>query len=221
VSALIDPREANHPHFSLNLQQAAQARAWETLAKAAAMIEPGMDDVDGKAIVDQAILDSGAERLWHASQVRFGPNTLLPFGEAPKSPHVLEPNDIFFLDIGPCYDGHEGDVGSGFILGHVPAYQSLIEDSKAVFAAVKTHWAETGATGPELYDFALAEAAKRRRTLALEGASGHRIGAFPHRVHHSGKLKAFGKTPTPACWILEIHVVDHALKAGAFYEDML
>ena len=221
MTSLLDPREANHPHFRLELQETAQTRAWETLALAAAMIEPGMNDLDGKAIVDQAIMDSGAERLWHASQVRFGTNTLLPFGEAPAMPHILEPNDIFFLDIGPCYDGHEGDVGSGFTLGQVPAYQNLIDDSKAVFAAVKAHWAEAGANGRDLYNFALAEAARRGRTLALEGASGHRIGAFPHRVHHSGKLKAFGKTPSPACWILEIHVVDHALKAGAFYEDML
>ncbi len=221
MTAVIDPREANHLHFRLELQEAAQARAWETLARAAAMIEPGMNDLDGKAIVDQAIMNSGAERLWHASQVRFGPNTLLPFGETPAAPHILGPEDIFFLDIGPCYEGHEGDVGAGFTLGRVPAYESLIEDSKAVFAAVKAHWTETGANGTELYDFALADAAKRGRALALEGASGHRIGAFPHRVHHSGKLKAFGKTPSPAAWILEIHVVDHALKAGAFYEDML
>jgi hypothetical protein len=34
-----------------------------------------MNELDGKAIVDQAIMDSGAERLWHASQVRFGSNT--------------------------------------------------------------------------------------------------------------------------------------------------
>lgn len=216
-----DPREANHDHFSLPLQQAAQARAWDALAKAAAMIEPGMNDLDGRAIVDQVIAESGADRLWHASQVRFGPNTQLPFGEVPAAPHVLGENDIFFLDIGPCYEGHEGDVGAGFTIGADPVHRTLIADSKAVFEAVKAHWAATGATGPELYRFARQEADQRGRTLALEGASGHRIGAFPHRVHHSGKLKAFDKTPSPACWILEIHVVDRNLGIGAFYEDML
>jgi Xaa-Pro aminopeptidase len=217
----IDPREANGTHFDLTLQRAAQSRAWETLAMAAAMIEPGMDDVDGKAIVDQAIMDSGAQRLWHASQVRFGPNTMLPFGQASGAPHVLCPNDIFFLDIGPCYDGHEGDVGRGFTLGAVPEFTSLIADSKAVFEAVKAHWLSGGCTGQELYDFARAEATRRGRTMALEGAAGHRIGDFPHRIHHKGKLKDFGKTPSPDLWILEIHLVDNALQAGAFYEDML
>jgi Xaa-Pro aminopeptidase len=217
----LDPREATGTHFDPELQRAAQRRAWETLAVAAALIEPGMDDVDGKAIVDQAIMDSGAQHMWHASQVRFGPNSMLPFGRIPEAPHVLGANDIFFLDIGPCYDGHEGDVGRGFTIGDVPEFTSLIADSKAVFEAVKAHWLAGGCTGQELYDFARAEAASRGRTMALEGAAGHRIGDFPHRIHHKGKLKDFGKTPSPDLWILEIHLVDRALQAGAFYEDIL
>jgi Xaa-Pro aminopeptidase len=221
MTDVIDIREATGLNFSKTLQHAAQERAWETLAIAAAMIEPGMDDVDGKAIVDQAIMDSGAERLWHASQVHFGPNTMLPFGVVPDAPHVLRSDDIFFLDIGPCYDGHEGDVGRGFVLGHHPRFHELIEDSKAVFGAVKSRWLEGDCTGQDLYDFACAQAKRRGRTLALEGAAGHRIGDFPHRIHHTGKLKDFGKTPSPNLWILEIHLIDPTLKAGAFYEDML
>jgi Xaa-Pro aminopeptidase len=216
-----DPREANGAPFSLELQRAAQARAWETLARAAAMIEPGMDDRDGKAIVDQVIHESGAQSMWHASQVRFGPNTQLPFGVVPETAHILNDNDIFFLDIGPCYDGHEGDVGKGFILGRAPEFQALIEDSHAIFNAVKDHWVTQGISGAELYDFAIHMAKSHGRTLALEGASGHRIGDFPHRIHHRGPLKAFHKTPSPNCWVLEIHVLDSALKAGAFFEDVL
>jgi Xaa-Pro aminopeptidase len=216
-----DPREANHDHFDPSLQRTAQARAWQVLQRAAAKIEPGMDDVDGKAIVDQLIMESGADRLWHASQVRFGPNTQLPFGVAPTSPHVLGPNDMFFLDIGPCYKGHEGDVGSGFTVGHSPDFEALIADSKAVFEAVKAHWSDTGANGEELYAFARAQAFERGRTLALEGASGHRIGAFPHHIYHKGKLTHYGKTPSANHWILEIHLIDKALNRGAFFEDML
>jgi Xaa-Pro aminopeptidase len=216
-----DPREATGAQFDVALQRKAQQQAWDILNHAAAMIEPGMDDVDGKAIVDQAIMDSGAQRLWHASQVRFGPNTMLPFGQVPLEPHILQPDDIFFLDIGPCYEGHEGDVGRGFTRGEVPAFSELIADSKAVFEAVKAHWQAGGCTGQELYDFARTQATARGRTLALEGAAGHRIGDFPHRIHHTGKLKDFGKTPSADLWILEIHLVDRDLKAGAFYEDML
>jgi Xaa-Pro aminopeptidase len=133
----------------------------------------------------------------------------------------LGADDIFFLDIGPCYDGHEGDVGRGFVIGRPENYAALIEDSKAIFGRVKEHWEKTGCNGHDLYTFARDEAASRGRKLALEGAAGHRIGDFPHRIHHTGKLKDFGKTPSPDLWILEIHLVDRALKAGAFYEDML
>jgi Xaa-Pro aminopeptidase len=216
-----DPHQANHDHFDPVLQRAAQTRAWETLRLAAARIEPGMDDVDGKAIVDQTIRDSGAERLWHASQVRFGKNTLLPFGVSPAAPHVLQADDMFFLDIGPCYDGHEGDVGMGFTLGSAPACAELIDESKAVFEAVKAHWASTGATGQALYEFAHEQAVLRGRALALQGAAGHRIGTFPHHVFHKGKLQHYGRTPAADHWILEIHLIDEALGRGAFYEDML
>jgi Xaa-Pro aminopeptidase len=216
-----DPREATGPDFDIALQRAAQHRAWETLTRAAAMIEPGMDDVDGKAIVDQAIKESGAERLWHASQVRFGPNTTLPFGQAPQAAHILQAHDIFFLDIGPVYDGHEGDVGCGFTMGHVPHYDGLIGDSKTVFEQVKARWLEGDISGQALYDFARSCAADLGRTLGTKGASGHRIGDFPHGIHYRGKLKDFGKTPSPDLWILEIHLLDHGLGVGAFYEDML
>ena len=216
-----DPREATGAPFDAALQNQAQKRAWETLFSAAAMIEPGLDDVDGKAIVDQAIKDSGAQRLWHASQVRFGPNTLLPFGVSPQTPHILQSHDIFFLDIGPCYGGHEGDVGRGFTIGDAPKHEALIADSMAVFLAVKAHWQTSGCTGHDLYDFAQSEASSRGRELAIQGAAGHRIGDFPHRIHHRGKLKDFTKTPSQNLWILEIHLVDRELGAGAFYEDML
>ena len=221
MTIALDHREATGALFDINLQRQAQHRAWQTLALAAAMIEPGMDDLDGKAIVDQAIKESGAQRLWHASQVRFGPNTLLPFGAFPTAPHILQPDDIFFLDIGPCYDGHEGDVGRGFTTGHAPAYEALIADSRAVFQSVKSHWQDTGCTGHDLYDFAKAEAASRGREVSFTGAAGHRIGDFPHGIHHAGKLRDFAKTPSPDLWILEIHLVDKILNAGAFYEDML
>jgi Xaa-Pro aminopeptidase len=221
IMTTTDPREATGGGFDPGLQRKAQQRAWQTLYDAAARIEPGMDDVDAKALVDQVIAESGADRLWHASQVRFGPNTMLPFGKIPDAPHVLRSGDIFFLDIGPCYDGHEGDVGQGFVLGEHVAHQKLIGDSKTVFEAVKQHWIQTGSSGQELYDYARGIARSLGRTMALEGASGHRIGDFPHGIHHKGKLKDFGKTPSPDLWILEIHLIDPALQAGAFYEDML
>jgi Xaa-Pro aminopeptidase len=211
----IDPRHANGPDWDPALQRAAQDRAWSVLHHAAAAMRPGMTDLDGRGLVDRLIKDSGASQQWHASQVRFGPNTMLPFGKTPDRQHVLSEGDIFFLDIGPVYDGHEGDVGSGFTVGASP-HSGLIGDSKAVFDAVKSHWQATGITGEALYDFA-----RSGWTLALEGASGHRLGDFPHRIHYRGKLATFDATPAQDRWILEIHLIDEANGIGAFYEDLL
>jgi Xaa-Pro aminopeptidase len=218
---IADPREAVGEIWSLERQRAAQARAWDVLARAAARIEPGMDDRDGQALVDAEIAAAGAERLWHATQARFGPNTMLPFGVAPERTHVLATGDIFFLDIGPVFDGHEGDVGQGFTLGAAPAHQALIDDAFAVFETTKAHWRATGATGGDLYLHAKAQARARGRALALTGASGHRLGDFPHRIHHRGKLVDYDATPGRGLWILEIHLVDPEARAGAFFEDLL
>lgn len=218
---MADTREAVGAVWSEAAQRAAQARGWDVLARAAAMIEPGMDDRDGLALVNDAIAASGARRLWHASQVRFGPNTSLTFGKMPDRPHVLQPGDPFFLDIGPVYDGHEADVGRSFTLGADGPGEALAADGRAVWQEVATQWAATGASGEALYRFAEARARARGRRLTLTGAAGHRIGDFPHGIHFKGKLAEFDGRPGPALWILEIQLIDDATGTGAFHEDLL
>jgi Xaa-Pro aminopeptidase len=180
-----------------------------------------MTDLDGRALVDETIHAAGAERLWHASQVRFGPNTRLPFGEAPARQHILQPGDAFFLDIGPVIDGHEGDVGRTFTLGGDGPGEALAQDGRDVWAIVADHWRRTRASGADLYAVAHDEAAARGRQLALTGAAGHRIGDFPHHIHHRGKLIDHESSPASDLWILEIHLIDTDTRLGAFHEDIL
>lgn len=216
-----DPRQAVGDVWSPALQHAAQARAWAALHRAAAAIEPGMDDRDGLALVNSIIEASGSERLWHASQVRFGLNTSLTFGKVPDRPHVLRPGDAFFLDIGPVYDGHEGDVGQTFTLGGDGPGEALAADGRAVWEAVAARWRTSRETGEALYRFAEDQARARGRRLTLTGAGGHRIGDFPHHIHHKGKLTDYDSCPAADLWILEIQVLDDTLGLGAFHEDLL
>ena len=153
--------------------------------------------------------------------MRFGVNTVLPFAKPPLENHVLQDDDLFFLDIGPVFHGYESDIGETFQLGSNPKTQKLIEDSKTLFAMVKKHWQMTGSNGEELYRYASSHAEERGYKLALEGASGHRISEFPHAAHYRGKLKTFDLIPTPSRWILEIHLIDTQRKIGAFSEDVL
>lgn len=216
-----DPREAVGEAFDPAAQEAAQALGWQALHAAAARIEPGMTATDGRRIVAEETAARGSERLWHASQVRFGPETTLPFGRAPEREHVLASGDLFFLDIGPVHLGHEADVGLAFSMGPCPLNAALVADSRAVFDATRALWLAEAPDGADLYAHAEAEARARGRLLQAEGASGHRIGDFPHRVHHRGRLKDFPRRPAPGRWILEIHLIDPDRGVGAFFEDLL
>ena len=216
-----DPREKVGESFNEDDFLQAQKRGWEALYHVAQMIKPGMVEADAKKLLKEVMVEYNSEKIWHPPQVRFGVNTTLPFGKPQISDHVLQEDDLFFLDIGPVFNGYESDIGETFQLGSNPITKKLIEDSKNIFSEVKKHWSTAGVNGEELYQFATGLAGERGWKLALEGASGHRISEFPHAAHFRGKLKGFDLTPTRSRWILEIHLIDPGRKVGAFFEDVL
>ncbi|MES2855451.1 MAG: ERF family protein [Bdellovibrionota bacterium] len=183
-------------------------------------LRPGMTELDAHKILKERIAESGAEKIWHPSQIRFGKNTIHSFGEKAE-PVPLNENDHLFMDIGPVYDGYEGDVGATYVLGNDPHLTRLSEDSKIIFDEVKKHWSTTGTTGEALYAFAEESARSRGWKLNPNGASGHRVSEFPHSAHYRGKLKSFERQPTPYRWILEIQLFDETRKLGSFFEDLL
>jgi methionyl aminopeptidase len=216
-----DPREKVGEAFNEDDFLRAQKRGWEALYHVAQMIKPGMVEADAKKLLKEVLIEFSSEKIWHPPQVRFGVNTVLPFSKPQLADHVLKEDDVFFLDIGPVFDGYESDIGETFQLGSNPKTKKLISDSKEIFKAVKTHWKSTGVNGEHLYEFATGLATERGWKLALEGASGHRISEFPHAAHYRGKLKTFELVPTQSRWILEIHLIDTDRKIGAFFEDVL
>lgn len=216
-----DPREKVGNSFDENDFLKAQKRGWDALYQVARMVKPGMVEADAKKLLKIVLEDYAAKKIWHPPQVRFGVNTVLPFGKPQLADHVLDEDDLFFLDIGPVFGGYESDIGETFQLGSDLHTKKLISDSKDVFNQVKLHWEKTGVNGEELYQFATKLATEKGWALALEGASGHRISEFPHAAHFRGKLKGFELVPTPNRWILEIHLVDPNRKIGAFFEDVL
>lgn len=199
----------------------AQARAWKALEATAAQLKPGDTEKDALAILKSVLKTEGVEKIWHPPQIRFGPNTIQPFGKPGVSDVRLRENDLFFLDIGPVFEGHEGDVGTTFTIGDDPRFKKIASDAKAVFNDVRDEWARTGKNGEALYAFAAQRAEEKGWKLSLNGASGHRVSDFPHAIHYRGKLKTFAATPTANRWILEIHLVDPDGQFGAFHEDLL
>ena len=180
-----------------------------------------MTETDARVLLNDTLKKLGYEKIWHPPQIRFGANTVQPFGKPSDKEVVLQENDLFFLDIGPVFNGYEGDAGETFAVGDDEDLKRLATDAKAVFNDVKDFWKASGVSGRSLYTFAKDAASKRGWRLSLDGASGHRVSDFPHAIHHRGKLRTFELQPTPNRWILEIHLFHPTRKYGAFYEDLL
>jgi Xaa-Pro aminopeptidase len=207
--------------FDLDQFLSGQKRAWQLLEELKTQIQPGMTEAQAHQIYSALQEKSGAQKYWHPAKIRFGVNTLHSFSEPSNPDVVLQANDIFFVDIGPIYNGYEGDVGRTFQVGEWPQAKRVIESCELIFHKVAEKFKTQQLKGAELYVYAESLAREQGYELVGDGAQGHRIGDFPHAIHYRGSLKGFDRTPSPHRWILEIQLRDHASQIGAFYEDLL
>ncbi|MBE5314351.1 MAG: aminopeptidase P family protein [Xanthomonadales bacterium] len=198
---------------------AARERSREATRRVAEQLRAGMREDEAHRLADQIFRDLGFDRVWHPTHIRFGRNTLKLYKEASELDVVLAVNDLFFIDIGPVWDGHEGDYGDTFVLGDDPAHHAIAAAARELFEVVAEHW-RTGCTGQQLYAFAERAAEQRGYILNL-GSPGHRLGDFPHAVHKAGKLAAAEFAPASGLWVLEIQLRHPILPIGAFFEDLL
>jgi Xaa-Pro aminopeptidase len=207
--------------FDLDLLQAARDKTLAVILEASRSVRPGMTELEAKALVNQIQARMGAPKSWHPPQIRFGENTTLGFGARGRENPALGENDIYFFDVGPIFDGHEGDVGRAFAVGEDPEMIRCCADVEAVWQEVRDRWKERGVSGAELYAFAQASAERRGWMLALDQANGHRIADFPHAARSRGSIEGWASTPAPNRWILEIQIRHPSRSFGAFYEDLL
>ena len=188
-------------------------------------MRPGMREGDACALATQILHDMGMQRIWHQTLVRFGPDTLKTFKERITPDQVLGERDIFFIDIGTVWDGHEGDAGATFVVGDDPEMAACARAAQTLWHRVAERWQgngtdEPGLSGVALYDHAasLAEAMGWRLNLDIKG---HRVSDFPHAIHRAGDLGDFDAPPASGLWILEIQIAHPTRAFGAFYEDLL
>ncbi len=208
-------------HFKLDELQEARNKTLQVILEASKAIKEGHTEADAKKIISDIQTQMGALKSWHPPQIRFGKNTLLPFGVLGDESVVLQPNDIFFFDIGPIFNGHEGDVGRAFVIGSDPEMKKCCQDVEAIWFEVRDRWFEQKCTGKELYEFAQNAAVKKGWELSLKKANGHRISDFPHAAKQRGSIEGFDQHPQANRWILEIQIKHPTRSFGAFYEDLL
>ncbi len=213
-------REATGSVFSLSAMAHARAQSMASVQRIARGIQPGMTEEQAGVHARQVLQDMGMQRTWHPIIVRFGASTLKTFKQRSDPAQVLGANDIFFIDIGPVWDGHEGDAGDTFVVGNDPEMQACAEAARTLWRAVRQRWCDAGLSGQELYRYAAEQAQAMGWRLNLD-IKGHRVCDFPHAIYRAGDLGDFALCPSSGLWILEIQIAHPARAFGAFYEDLL
>jgi Xaa-Pro aminopeptidase len=206
--------------FALESMRHARDRTWEVVERVAAGIRAGMLESEAAAECKRILQDLGMDRIWHPILIRFGENTLRTFNQRSEGDPRLKDDDIFFIDLGVVWQGHEGDAGATFVVGADAEMKACAEAAKTVFDEVEHHWRTTGAGGKALYDYAAERASALGWRLNLE-IKGHRVSDFPHAIYKAGNLGDFDAYPDAGLWILEIQLAHPTRAFGSFYEDLL
>jgi Xaa-Pro aminopeptidase len=214
------PGETVGSIFDPTLMQRARELTWAALHSIRDRMQPGISEDEAKLAAMEVFRELGFERLWHPTYIRIGSNTTKTYRQ-PSDPGVrLGDNDSYFVDLGLVFDGHEGDVGDTFVVGHAPQRQACADAARALFHEVANAWRTQGLSGQSLYAFASdrAEAMGWRLNHAIKG---HRVSDFPHSIHRAGDLGDLQVSPSSGLWILEIQIAHPSEPYGAFYEDLL
>jgi hypothetical protein len=207
-------------NFVLDSMMYARDRTWDVVNQLSSLVRPGMLESEAAAECKRLMTALGMERIWHPSLVRFGANTLKTFKERSEGDPRLADNDIFFIDLGIVWKGHEGDAGATFVVGDDPEMIGCAVAAQRLFDDVEAYWRKTGTTGIALYEHAEHRANEMGWRLNLD-IKGHRVSDFPHAVYKAGKLGDFAACPDVGLWILEIQIAHPTRPCGAFYEDLL
>ena len=213
-------REAVGASFDPALMHRARELAWAALNGICERMHPGISEDEAKVEAAEVFREIGFERLWHPTYIRIGPNTTKTYRQ-PSDPGVrLGVNYSYFIDLGLVFDGHEGDVGNTFVVGHAPEQQACANAARALFDEVAQAWRTKGLSGQALYTFA-DERAKAMGWRLNHEIKGHRVSDFPHSIHKAGDLGDLDCAPSSGLWILEIQIAHPTEPFGAFYEDLL
>ena len=220
IEADHSPQEAVGQVFSLPAMVEARDLTFEAVSRIAAAIVPGVTEAEAHDRAQRILEAMGMERLWHKTIIRFGPGTIDTFHAPIEPDRVLAADDIFFVDLGVVWNGHEGDAGNTFAVGGDAEMHACAEAARTLWHDVAGRWRRDGLSGEALYQYALERAAADGWRLNWE-VKGHRVSDFPHAIYKAGALGDLDACPATGLWILEIQISHPTRPFGAFYEDLL
>lgn len=207
------------PRYSLDGMLAAREQSIRALAQIASKLKVGMTTGQALDMANQHLQAMGASHTWHPTYVRFGPDTARIQLQGVDLQRTLQANDIAVVDLGPVWDGYEGDYGDTFVFGENPLHRACTQALHEVFDETCQAWRE-GLSGRELYDFAQSRAEARGWVLE-RNIAGHRLSDFPHALHGPATLATLDIVPSEMVWVLEIQLRHPTEEVGGFFEDVL
>jgi len=220
VSPCFDPIwEKVGPRYSLDGMLAAREKSIRALAAIVSQLKVGMTTGEALEMAAQQLQAMGASHTWHPTYIRFGADTVRPPREGIDRQRRLRATDIAVVDLGPVWDGYEGDYGDTFVFGDAPLHLACTTALHEVFDETRQAWLR-GLTGRELYDFAEQSAVAKGWRLA-RNLAGHRLADFPHALFESKQLADLEIAPSEMAWVLEIQLCHPTEPVGGFFEDML
>lgn len=225
AAAPVAPPPPAHPwervseRFTLDGILQARQRSIAAVHDIAALLQPGVTTADAIALADEHLRRLGASHNWHPTYIRFGADSQSPAVHPTDRQRKLGRDDIFVIDIGPVWDGYEGDYGDTFATGANADQLRCADAARQVFHRTRLAWLD-GLTGAALYDVAEVYAREYGCTVVRE-IPGHRVADFPHALYGKHQLADADFVPADGIWVLEIQVRDLHLPIGAFYEDVL
>ncbi len=179
-----------------------------------------MTQGQASVLATHVLHELGLRRVWHDTVVRFGENTAKTSGEGGGAANVLGDDDIFFIDVGPVWDGHEADAGDSFVVGNDPEMAACAEAARWLWCEVHERWRRDRPSGRALYRFAARRAEDLGWRLNAD-VNGHRVCAVPRAIHEAGALAEFGLCPSAGLWVLAIQIEHPERPFGALFKDLL
>lgn len=200
----------------------AREKTWRAVEGIAALLKPGMTEGEGIRAANGLMASMGVKKFWHKTHIRFGRSTVLSFNDPYHDGVTLTDDDLIVIDIGPIWDGVEGDAGCAVVVGSDPNKIRIARDVRVLHELVAQRWRDTRETGTQLMTFAEKVTREMGYLLHPTYVKGHRLSEFPHKFYSQGStLFDLAKTPQSQRWVLETHICEPGMTFGAFYEDIL
>jgi Xaa-Pro aminopeptidase len=204
-----------------DMTNSARQKTWKAVADIAQMIQPGMTEKEAIQKANAYFAEKGVRKFWHKTHVRFGQSTIFGFDDPYESHVVLKDNDIFYVDIGPIWNGVEGDCGDTFVVGNQSDFLKIKNAVKTIFDQTCAYWKQKHVSGKEMYAFAYDQIIRMGYQMHPAYVKGHRLSEFSHAHYSNQSLFDLDFSPSAERWVMELQICHPSMKFGAFYEDIL